>query len=230
MSTDPLERDVSREIQLTTHGHSCVRMERDGRVLVIDPGSFSEASAVAGAEAVLVTHHHTDHLELGRLVAELGASAVLEVWGPPDVAALLLDGRHALAGRVHPVHRGQHVEAAGFGVEVLGELHAQVHPDVPVIANVGYLVDGVVLHPGDSFTLPPEDVDVGVRLLPVSAPGLKVAETVDYARSVRARTVVPIHDAILSVTGVALVDRVLGGLCSGTYLRLRPGDHLAVPT
>lgn len=229
MSDEPQGR-VRGPIRLSVHGHACVRLEKSGRVLVLDPGSFSEASVLSGADGVLITHHHTDHLERDRLLAELGASPGLEVWAPPDVTEMLLDGRHALVGRVHPVQDGEQLEAAGFAVQVMGALHAQVHPDVPQIANVAYLVDGAVLHPGDSFTLPPHGSEIAVLLLPVSAPWLKLAEVIDYARVVRAHTVVPIHDAILSPTGVSLVDRVAGGLCPGAYLRLQPGEPLAVPS
>ncbi|HWN60307.1 MAG TPA: MBL fold metallo-hydrolase, partial [Streptosporangiaceae bacterium] len=51
-------------MRFTKLGHSCVRLEKDGIVLVIDPGSFSDApAALDGAATVLVTHEHPDHLD-----------------------------------------------------------------------------------------------------------------------------------------------------------------------
>jgi len=42
-------------MKLTKFTHSCVRLQKDGQVLVIDPGTFSEAEeALAGAQAGLV--------------------------------------------------------------------------------------------------------------------------------------------------------------------------------
>ncbi len=52
-------------MKLTKMSHSCVRLEKDGRVLVVDPGGFSEEDAAVGADAVLVTHEHPDHFDEG---------------------------------------------------------------------------------------------------------------------------------------------------------------------
>ncbi len=54
-------------MRLTRFTHSCVRLEVDGRVLVIDPGIWSEPRALDGADAVLVTHEHVDHVDVLRL-------------------------------------------------------------------------------------------------------------------------------------------------------------------
>ena len=45
-----------------------------------------------------------------------------------------------------------------------GGQHALIHPAIPMIANLGYLVDGSVYHPGDSFTVP--TAPVSTLLLP----------------------------------------------------------------
>jgi L-ascorbate metabolism protein UlaG (beta-lactamase superfamily) len=51
-----------KRMRLTKLGHSCVRLEKDGPVLVIDPGTWSDAStALTGASAVLITHEHAGH-------------------------------------------------------------------------------------------------------------------------------------------------------------------------
>ena len=48
-------------MRITKFGHACVRVEYDGAVVVIDPGVWTEAGAVDGAGAVLITHEHPDH-------------------------------------------------------------------------------------------------------------------------------------------------------------------------
>ena len=214
---------------ISSHGHSCIRLERDGHVLVLDPGGFSDPAALDGAGAVLITHEHVDHVVPDRLAAALGADRGIQVWAPGAVVDQLVAGG-AGADQLHAVAEGDTFTAEGFMVQVVGHRHATIHPAIPPVTNVAYLVDGAVLHPGDSFTPPPADVHVEVLLLPVSAPWLKISEAADYLQEVAPRVAVPIHDAILSDAGRALVDRLMSGFAgtSTEYRRVAAGQTLTV--
>jgi L-ascorbate metabolism protein UlaG (beta-lactamase superfamily) len=178
--------------ELRKFGHSCVRFDDGARALVIDPGLFSDAAAALdGAQAVLVTHQHADHLDVDRVRAAARADSRLRVWAPAPVAELLAD----LGEQVVAIGPGETVEAAGFEVRTFGGQHALIHPLVPIVANVGYLVDGAVYHPGDSLIVPPEPVRV--LLLPSMAPWARVAELTDFAVAVRAPRAFPIHDGLV---------------------------------
>ena len=208
-------------MQLTKLGHACVRLEKDGTRLVIDPGVWSGPDMLAGAAAVLVTHEHPDHLDGDAVRAALTAAPGLELWTNAPVAAQFAD----FGGRVHAVDHGDTFTAAGFDVHVYGSEHAQIMPGIPVIANTGFAVDGAVFHPGDSFTVPEDHVPT--LLLPVSAPWLKFAETAAYARQVApARGGYAIHDAILSAQGIGLVGNLLTMVTKpgdAAFTRLEPG-------
>ncbi len=209
---------------LTTWGHSCVRFERDGKRLVIDPGGFSDASVLNDADAVLLTHEHVDHVDPATAVAAMTARPHLEVWAPAGVAGQLVEAG-APADRTHVAQDGDTWTVAGFTVRAAGKDHAMIHPDVPGAVNLAYLVDGALLHPGDSFTLPPAGVAVDLLLVPVAGPWMKLAESIEYVRAVRPRVAVPIHDAILSPRGQALADRMVGGLGGAAeYVRVAPGE------
>lgn len=209
---------------ITHWGHACVRLEREGRRLVLDPGVFGDPAVLDDADAVLVTHEHTDHVDAPRLVAALAAHPGLAVWAPAVVVDRLAEAG-APRGRLHAVADGVAFTAAGFAVRALGEQHAVVHADLPRAANVAYLVDDAVLHPGDSFTPPPTGTTVELLLVPVAGPWMKLSEAIDYVRAVRPRVAVPVHDAILSERGQALVDRLVGGLGgAGEYRRLAAGE------
>ncbi|MGH3978368.1 MAG: MBL fold metallo-hydrolase [Pseudonocardiaceae bacterium] len=181
-------------MQIVHFGHSCVLAETPTARLLIDPGSFSSGfEGLTGLDAILVTHQHPDHLDLDRLPALLRANPDAELVADAGSATQLAD-----AGLTHRVIRpGERHQLAGTTVDVLGGDHAVIHPDIPMIPNNAYLIDGSVLHPGDSFTPPPDPVDA--LLLPTGAPWLKLSEAVDYLRAVAPPVAVPIHQAVLAM-------------------------------
>ncbi|MGW4031318.1 MBL fold metallo-hydrolase [Streptomyces sp. NPDC004838] len=208
-------------MKLTKKKHSCVRLEKSGATLVIDPGAFSEEDAAVGADVVLITHEHADHFDEGRVRAALEAGA--EVWTLKSVADTL---SAAFPGRVRTVGHGDTFSAAGFAVQVHGEMHAVIHPDLPVITNVGFLVDGSIFHPGDALTVPDQVVDT--LMLPVQAPWNKISEVIDYVREVKPRLTIDIHDALLTDLARPLYDRHVSTLGRTQHERLAPGQSAAV--
>jgi len=213
-------------MRLTKLGHSCVRLEKDGATLLIDPGIWSGQDPLAGANAILITHEHVDHIDAPVVRAALSRDPGLELWTNAAVAEQFTD----LGGRVHVVAHGDSFEAAGFDVHVHGRDHAVIHPDLPVAPNICFAIDGNVFHPGDSFTIPDERVET--LLLPISAPWLKAAEMFDYARAVRPRMSYAIHDEVLNARGQDLIGRLAGMLLGtpgeGGYARLEPGSSVEI--
>lgn len=207
-------------MRLTKYSHACVRLEGDG-VLVIDPGVFSEAEALDGVDAVLITHEHFDHLNVDALTDALARRPAVRIFTHPDVVPKLGD----LASVTTAVNSGDDFTAAGFGVRAYGGLHAVIHPDIPRVANLGYAIDGTVYHPGDSFDVP-ADVRVDTLFVPVSAPWLKTAESVDFIRAVKPRRAYALHDALLNDLGAPIVERVINQLSGAEYQRLSPGTVL----
>ncbi|MFK3982239.1 MBL fold metallo-hydrolase [Micromonospora sp. NPDC050397] len=192
-------------MRLTKRGHACVRLESDGATLVIDPGGFSDPEALVGADAVLITHEHPDHFVEERIRAAVESEPGLRVFANRSVGAKL-DG---LGDRLRVVGEGDTFSVNGVEVAVYGELHAVIHPEIPRITNVGYLVDGALFHPGDALTVP--DRQVGTLLLPAHAPWSKTAELIEYVREVRPERVVPVHDGGLSEIGRTMVATLVGG-------------------
>ncbi|MFF9352029.1 MBL fold metallo-hydrolase [Streptomyces sp. NPDC014734] len=210
-------------LTLTKKKHSCVRLEKDGRTLVIDPGAFSEQDAAVGADVILVTHEHPDHFDEQRLRTALEAGPATEIWTLRSVADRL---SATFPGRVRTVGHGDAFDAAGFDVQVHGELHAVIHPDIPRITNIGFLVDGSVFHPGDALTVPDQPVDT--LLLPVMAPWNKISEVIDYVREVAPRRAIDIHDALLTDLARPIYDNQIGSLGGAEHGRIAPGDSTAL--
>jgi L-ascorbate metabolism protein UlaG (beta-lactamase superfamily) len=208
-------------MRITKFGHACVRIEHDGHVLVIDPGGWTEREAVDGATAVLITHEHADHYDVEHLRATDAPVFTIQA-----VAEQIRDADAGVGERTTVVVSGETFDA-GLQVEVVGERHAIIHPELPRFDNSGYLVTGdqTLFHPGDAFTAPGRDVDV--LCLPVSAPWSKMAEVMDYARSVLAPTTLAVHDLIYSDLGLKLADqRMQASVGDNRYARLTSGQDL----
>lgn len=210
-------------MRLTKFGHSCIRLENGADRIVVDPGVFTELGATDDATAVFITHEHPDHWTADHLLR-----TDAPIYTIAAVAAQL-PGR--VAERVRVVAPAERINLDATGVDVVGEKHAVIHPELPHFDNSGYLfdVDGLTLfHPGDALTTPEAPIDV--LLLPVSAPWMKVSECIDYARAVGAPRNVGIHDMIYSEAGLGIVGGHLGRFLDPlgkSYERLAPGNDLS---
>ncbi|HEY9522039.1 MAG TPA: MBL fold metallo-hydrolase [Thermopolyspora sp.] len=213
-------------MKLTKHGHACVRLEGDSGVLIIDPGALSGEVSLDSAGAVLITHEHFDHFAPDRLRAAAEANPALEIWACEAVVRQLGD----ITAQVRTVRHGDTFETAGFGVKVIGEWHAPNHPDLPIVQNIGYLIDEEVFYPGDALTRP--GVEVPTLLLPTNAPWLKLSEMVEYARDVHPARAYSTHDALVNEIGQSLIDNALAMESDkqhAEFRRLKPGESVTLP-
>ena len=180
-------------MRLTKFGHACLLVEEGDTALLIDPGSFSQGfEHLTGLTGVLVTHQHPDHLDLERIIPLLAQN--------PDAVVVADEGSRAQLAEAgleaRTVRDGDELRLGGVAVRALGSQHAEIHPDVPVPPNVGYLVGGRLFYPGDAFTHPDGPVDV--LGLPAGAPWMRVADAIDYLRAVKPATAIPMHEAVLA--------------------------------
>jgi L-ascorbate metabolism protein UlaG (beta-lactamase superfamily) len=206
-------------MRLTKFGHSCLLVEEGGARLLLDPGAYSEGfEELEGLTAVCITHQHADHLDTGRMRRLLDRS--------PGVRVVSDDGSAEALGEagaeVEVVQDGDELSLGGLGVRAAGRTHAVIHPDIPVVPNVGYLVGGRLFHPGDAFT--ELGTPVEVLAVPAGAPWLKLAEAVDYLRRVGPRVAFPVHEKVLSERGLALHYGQLERLGAGDRTSFRNLD------
>jgi L-ascorbate metabolism protein UlaG (beta-lactamase superfamily) len=195
-------------MRITKYTHACVRIEHDGGVLVVDPGVWSEPRALTGADAVLVTHEHADHIDVLRL-AGLG----VPVYAPADADIPRLDPIR--------VTSGTEFTAAGITVRAVGDRHAVIYGGMPDCANLGYLIGGAIYHPGDSLHRP--DTPVETLLVPIQASWLKTAEMIDFVRAVDPDRAFAIHDGQVNDRGLDSLNAWLGGQTNCGYRYLTPG-------
>jgi len=182
-------------MELTHFGHSCLLAEFGVARLLFDPGTFSHGfEGITGLSAILITHQHPDHADPQRLPALVEANPAAALYADPQTAA-------QLGGAWRAVHVGDELTVDGLSVRGVGGRHAVIHPEIPVIDNISYLIGddehhARLMHPGDALFVPGEPIEV--LATPAAAPWMKIAEAVDYLRAVAPRHAVPIHQGIIA--------------------------------
>ncbi|MBC7724959.1 MAG: MBL fold metallo-hydrolase [Burkholderiaceae bacterium] len=209
-------------MKVTKHEHSCLVVEQSGDTLVIDPGSFTmPLTDLRKVVAIVITHEHADHWTPEQLRRILDVNSNARIFGPAGVAAAAdFEVIVVAAGDVH--------EVGEFTLEFFGGTHAEIHRSIPLIDNVGVLVNRELYYAGDSFFVP-EGLEVSTLAVPAGAPWLKIGEVIDYVMAVAPRRSFPVHEMVLSVAGKAMSnDRINAATTAGggKFFPLEPGETL----
>ena len=212
-------------MQVTKHEHATLVLTDSGHTLVIDPGSFtSPLDDLTGLVGVVVTHEHPDHWTPEHLSRQQKAYPGAPIYGPEGV-------QKAAAGfDIIPVNPGDTLDLGPFHLEFFGGKHAVIHESIPVIDNVGVLVNDALYYPGDSYAVP-KGADVALLAAPVGAPWLKISEAMDFVLAVKPARAFATHDMTLSVAGKQMGDARLTWAVEqngGSFVDLRPGDSTEV--
>jgi L-ascorbate metabolism protein UlaG (beta-lactamase superfamily) len=201
-------RATLTQVRITKYTHSCVRLEHGGGTLVIDPGVWSEPEALFGADAVLVTHEHADHVDLLRLKGR-----GVPVYAPKTARMPGLDFTGVVPG--------EEFTAAGLRVMAQGGQHARIYGDRPACANLGYLVEDSLYHPGDSLHLP--DRPLETLFVPLQGSWMKTDEAIDFVRAAAPERAYGVHDGQINERGLSSLNGWLTDECGGRYRWLAPG-------
>lgn len=214
-------------MRITKLEHAAVVVADAGETLVIDPGKFTRPiEADAATVAVVITHQHDDHWTPEQLQRIRAASPGVALFGPAGVVAAAAEAGIA----VQPVAAGDSVEVGGFRLRFFGGRHALIHRSIPVIDNLGVLVNGRFYYGGDSFDAP-GDTAVEVLAVPAAAPWMKLSEAMDYVEAVAPRRSFPTHEMLLSEAGKALSNARIAWSteqAGGEFSPLTPGDSIEV--
>ena len=201
-------------MDLTHFGHSCLLADFGVARVLFDPGTFSHGfEGITGLSAILITHQHPDHADPQRLPSLVEANPQAALYADPQTAAMLGGGWTA-------VNVGDEVDVDGLTIRGVGGRHAVIHPEIPVIDNISYLVgDGEhaakLMHPGDALFVPEEPVQV--LATPAAAPWMKISEAVDYLRAVAPRHAVPIHQGIIAPEARGIFYGRLAEMCDTDF-------------
>ena len=212
---------LTRAMRVTKFEHATLTLIDAGKTLVIDPGSFTAPLIdLAGTVAVVITHEHPDHWTPDHLDRIRKAVPDVPIYGPEGAA------RAAAGYDVIAVQPGDTVDVDPFRLEFFGGKHAVIHETIPVVDNVGVLVNDVFYYPGDSYAVP-KGADVKLLAAPVGAPWLKIGEAMDFVLAVAPRQAFGTHDMTLSVIGRDMGRVRLRWAVEqdgGEFLALDPGE------
>lgn len=202
---------------LTKYEHACFTLEKDNKVLVVDPGGWTtNLGPLENVAAIVITHEHADHFDPSTLDAIISRSPNAVIYTHQNITSQL--GEPFMTT---PVTAGDTVTIAPFTLEFFGGNHAVIHESFEPVANLGVMINNTVYYPGDSFVAP--GVPVPVLALPVTAPWMKISEAIDFVNEVKPARVFPTHDIIASTQGKHLADRMIPAFVEaygGTYQRL----------
>lgn len=210
-------------MKVTKQEHSCLLLESGGKTLVIDPGSFTTPLVgLSDVIGIVVTHEHADHWTADQFERILDRNPGARIVGPAGVAAAASDFA------VEVVKAGDAIEIGPFSLRFFGGEHAVIHSSIPIVDNLGVLVDDELYYAGDSFTIP-EGVEVGTLAVPAGAPWLKIAEVMDYVAAVAPRRSFPVHEMVLSAAGKNMSNARIGSVTEaggGEFFPLEPGQSI----
>ena len=152
-------------MQITHLGHSCVLLEVADQRILIDPGNFSDVSAVRDLTAVLVTHQHPDHADPEQWPGLLAANPHARVLLEPETAEKLAEvagDELTLTWSTHGRHVGDRVlvEVGARGVDKAGMLArycAGLGVEAADVAAFGDMPNdrGMLEWAGDAYVMPP---------------------------------------------------------------------------
>lgn len=207
-------------MDITHLGHAAVLVETPTERVLIDPGNFSTRwHQLTDVTAVLVTHQHPDHIDPEHVPALLAANPTARVLVEPSVAPIVGE-------RAEPIMNGAHVSIGSLGIQAVGEHHAVIHKDLPVLGNVGFVISEsqgpTFFHPGDSLATIPGGIDIVAT--PAYGPWAAVKETIEFVRSVGARQGFLIHDGLLNERGWALIAGRMDAMTDTEFHDLRHCD------
>ena len=198
--------DENEAMKITKYGHCCMLIEEGGLRIITDPSLYSTGQEAAqNIDIILISHEHQDHFHIDAVKAILALNPQAKLVTNSAVGTLLQ--KAGLPFEV--VENGQSRKDKEITIEGIGTEHATIYAGIPNVMNTGYFIGGKLFYPGDAFTLPERAVDI--LALPVAGPWLKLSEVIDYAKAVKPKIWVPVHDAILKDPnfGFMLPSRIL---------------------
>lgn len=210
-------------MKITKLEHAFLQIEESTQQLLIDPGIYSpELPVLENVVAIVLTHLHDDHSYLPHIKTIKTQFPNVKIYGPADVAAKLADTACDI------VTHGSHIEVGNFKLDFFGDLHQEIHRSIPLVQNVGVLVNSKLYYPGDSYTQC--DYPFEILACPSAAPWMKISDLIDFVEAVKPKRAFATHNAILNDNGHLLQNNRIREFVTkhgGEFSYLLPGESIS---
>jgi L-ascorbate metabolism protein UlaG (beta-lactamase superfamily) len=187
-----------------------------------DPGSFSTLQLhEKNIDIILFTHEHGDHFHLASLQKVLENNPQAKIITNTAVGKLL----DAANISYEILEHGNSTTEQDILIEGFGEIHDEIFGDFGRVQNTGYFIEDTFFYPGDALTNPGKPVSI--LAVPMAGPWIKVKDIITYLHAVKPIRIIPVHDAILSETGLGLFYRVVPGILAGMteFIPMKEGSE-----
>lgn len=209
-------------MKITKFDQSCVLLEKNGRCLLIDPVEIStQIPVIENIDAIIITHKHSDHYQpevldkfkLSNQDARIyvAEDMIDEIRQPAEVALIDND-----------------IQVGEFNLRFFGKDHAPIVDNISPCNNIGVIIDGAIVNPGDSFVNPFVS-NPDVLFVAISAPWLRIDEVMKYVSLMSPKNVIPVHDGLLSPLGHKISDNWVKKACDdigAVYTPMNPGETI----
>jgi L-ascorbate metabolism protein UlaG (beta-lactamase superfamily) len=174
--------------------HSCLVFEHNGFKLLMDPGNYTFAEGrvkpedFADVDAIIISHIHPDHLDMDNFKA-IAALSKAPVYTNKQVAEVL----HKQGIATELFTEGER-DFGGMKFRAMPVTHMPLL-DSPIPEMTGYVINGNILHPVDSFMTELTQIKgIDTLILPTMAPFCNELQVTAFADAIKPKYILPVHD------------------------------------
>ena len=183
-------------MKITKYLHSCLLVENDNKIILLDPGIYTEQENVLNLEQIPnidiigITHEHFDHMSIPFIKKIIAKYPQLQIFSNSAVKNIL---------------EKENISVQTENTEILKMEHAN-HEKIwmgPSCENVEINLFDKFSHPGDSLSFTKTNE---ILALPIAAPWGSTNWAIEKALEIKPKIIIPIHD-------YQLKDEVRIGMC-----------------
>ncbi len=193
---------------------SCLIVTDNHGTTLIDPGFMTfesdeiDRDSIGDVQRILITHEHADHVSppFVRWLIDRGDDVRVHA---NEAVAAILEAHDIAVSTTDP-----------DGVTSEDVLHEMI-PTGATPPNRSYTLENLLTHPGDSYQ---PSASAPVLALPLLAPWGSATASVQFARRLGPRQVIPVHDFYLSPSGRSWIAGLVRSVLAADDIELVPLD------